>query len=241
VVASVAQWDEFDARWLRVLKKFDISSFHMVRIAHWDEGSDISKWPLIQGNRDEERRKKFLWELAAAAAHLVQQVFVRAVVLPDYRAVDARYCLTEAVGGPYALAQAICLLHSQTWLPERNTPPEQHAWGAFVERGDVGQPAFRKFCETYLVYVPTFVDKKTEAGEDITPLGLADLIAYEHHHLYTRTAMAKADGQQGPSAKDWRGILKVLRNSLPTDAKIVERRYLEWFCHEMNLSTRSNA
>ena len=241
VVSSVAEWEAFDARWLRTLKKYDVSSFHMVQIAHWDERSDIAGWPLVGGKRDEERRRNLLWELAAAAAHLVHRVFVRAVVLSDYKAADARYCLTEAVGGPYAMAQALCLLNSQTWLRERNTPPEHHAWGAFVERGDSGQDAFRRFCEKYLAYVPTFVDKKTQAGEEITPLSLADLVAYEHHHLYTRTAIAKAEGRQGPPPGQWRGILKVLRNSLPVEAKIVEANYLEYVCRELNLPLRRPA
>lgn len=237
VVATVDEWNEFDSRWLDVLRKYEIASFHMAEIAQWNDDNDISKWPLVDGKRDEQRRREFLTELALVGSGAVRQAFVRAVVLDDYRVIDARFPLTEKIGGPYSLAQAACLIQSQEWFQERSQPADKHQWRAMVEKGDAGQTEFRKFCEEYLVYMPQFEPKKNIAGEDITPLGLADLIAYEHSHLYTRIIKT---GAQIPEDK-WRGILRLLRERIPTDARVVEINFLNRMCAKLNLPVRSGA
>ncbi|HEV7596271.1 MAG TPA: hypothetical protein VGO33_14835 [Gemmatimonadaceae bacterium] len=176
VIATVSEWEAFDARWLAVLSKYEISAFHMVEIAGWSKRSDISKWPLVDGLRDEGRRDKFLAEVVGAAIGINQAV-LRAVALRDYNAANQRYQLTEKIGGAYTLAQAQCLLHCERWLLERKGPSREHGWGAIVEQGDSGQKQFRRFCREQLVYMPRFVNKKDANGEDITPLALADLIS----------------------------------------------------------------
>lgn len=238
VVASVEDWNTFDRRWLDVLRRYAISSFHMEPIAHWHKSSDIAKWPLVDGARDEARRRAMFRELLETARGVIRQAFVRAVVLGDYRAVDAEYQLTETVGGPYTLAQAACLLQSQTWLQKQHEQPAKHRWRAIVERGDAGQPEFRRFCEKYLVYTPDFVAKRDESGEDITPLSLADLLAYEHHHLYTRVAYARLAGTQAPTRNEWRGLFRAARELLSVDARIIELGFLERLCGRLRISRR---
>lgn len=235
VVASVKEWDDFDVRWNRVMKKYDMSSFHMVKIAHWHKDSDISKWSLVNGKRDEMRRRKLLAELVGAAIG-IKMAFVRGASLDDYNAYNDQYYLTEKIGGAYTFAQAQCLLHSEGWLSARREPQDQ--WGSIVEQGDAGQDAFRKFCKEQLKYMPTFTDKQNASGEDYTPLALADLIAYEHHNWYTKVAAAKVKGEREPGPETWRGIMRVIRESLPINAAIIEKTLLERFCTQLNLPRR---
>ena len=240
VIASVQEWEDFDARWLAVLSKYKIAAFHMVEIAGWSKKNDISKWPLVNGVRDEARRNKFLAELVGAAIGIKRAV-VRAVALRDYNAANERYPLTEKIGGAYTLAQAQCLLHSEGWLLERKGPSRDHRWGAIVERGDSGQKQFRRFCREQLVYMPRFVEKKDAHGEDVTPLSLADMIAYEHHRWYTKVAEAKSAGEKEPGKESWSPTLRLIRDALPLHAGISEETMLERFCQQLKLSTREPA
>jgi hypothetical protein len=232
VVATGEEWDAFDLRWLEALRKYEVQSFHMVEIMWWR--GDNTHWPLRGGKRDEERLTAFLLELVMVGASFVRQGFVRAVALDDYRAMDTRYPLTETIGGPYTMAQAACLIQSQEWFIQRNKPANQHQWGARVEKGDQGQHEFRKFCEKYLVYMPTFEPKKNKAGEDITPYGLADLIAYEHFVLYKQWIKAQA---QIPR-QNWTPVLRAIRENIFLDARIVETGFLNKFVTGLKLPLR---
>lgn len=232
VVATVEDWDAFDERWLAVLRKYEIGSFHMTQIAHWE--GDIAAWPLKNDERDENRRRQFLSELASSAKG-VSQAVIRGIVLSDYRAANQEHALNEAMGGPYTMAQAICLLNAAAMLREKCDPATTQ-FGAIIEAGDAGQGRFREFCNKVLTVPPTFTGKKAPNGEDVTPLSLADLLAYEHHLLYSKRA---ALGPGAVGKDQWRGILRVLRETIPTDARIVEQAYLQKFCTTLNLKVRA--
>jgi len=235
VVATVEDWNTFDLRWLEVLRKYDIQSFHMAEIMWWR--GDNRNWPLKDGKRDEESLTAFLFELVQVGASFVRQGFVRGVVLDDYKAVDDRYPLTEKIGGPYTMAQAACLIQSQEWFIQHNKPATQHKWGALVEKGDAGQKEFRKFCKENLKYVPAFEPKKNKQREDVTPFGLADLIAYEHHGLYKRMIQAQAHIPQ----QNWSPILRAIRDNIFLDARIVETGFLNRFVTGLKLPLREGA
>jgi hypothetical protein len=232
VVARVEEWNAFDVRWLEVLRKYDIQTFHMAEIMWWR--GDNERWPLKGGQRDEDRLTAFLLELVMLGASYVRQGFVRGVALDDYKAVDARYPLTETIGGPYTMAQATCLIQSQEWFIQHNKPATLHKWGALVEKGDTGQKEFRKFCKKYLVYMPAFEPKKNQRREDVTPFGLADLIAYEHYGLYKRMIDAKS---QIPR-QTWSPILRAIKENIFLDARVVETGFLNQFVTRLNLLPR---
>jgi hypothetical protein len=219
VVATVDQWDVFDLRWLDVLRRCKISSFHMAKIAQWK--GDVGQWPLKDGQRDEDRRKEMFVELVKVAS-VVRKVFVRGIVLADYEAMESRYRIGELLGGPYSVAQLACLIQSWEWVRTQSDPPPP--FQAIVEAGDAGQDRFRRMCEKYLGWVPAFEGKKAPSGEDITPLSLADLIAYEHNNLYNK----RAAGLPVPSREKWRGLTRAVKESLPVDARVIEAGWLEW-------------
>lgn len=235
VVATVGEWSQIDKRWMRILRREQLATFHMKEIAHWR--GDIAKWPLVDGKRDEARRRALFDDLLNASVG-IRQAFVRAVILDEYNDFDARYKFTETVGGAYTIAQAQCLIQSQEWLSDRSTEGGQHYWKAVVEQGDAGQKAFRRFCESALTYMPAFVPKLNDRGEVITPLALADLIAYEHHHLYTAVKTAWNHGLvRLPNDKRSPRISR-LKATLPIDASLVTGESLDKMREALEVEAR---
>lgn len=231
VVAQVPAWDEFDIEWLDVMRRYGVTSVHAKELKEWK--GDLASWPLKDGRRDEQRRIGLLSELVAVAARHTEQAFVRVVALEDYRALEERYFVKERYS-PYTLAQLSCLVHSQEWLQEKHAPATDHKWRAIIEAGDDGQGQFEAVCRASLKYMPAFECKKAPNGEDITPLALADLIAYEHHRLYAETTARRA---QVPRT-EWRAILRSLREKIPTDVQILERRFLDEMAVNLKLRRR---
>jgi hypothetical protein len=86
--------------------------------------------------------------------------------------------------------------------------------------------------------MPTFGSKKDAHGEDVTPLSLANLIAYEHHRWYTKVSEAKSTGQPEPGKESWSPTLALLREALPVDAGISEETMLRRFCEQLKLPPR---
>jgi hypothetical protein len=226
-VSSADKWSRLDKKWLAVRSKYGVSTLHMAKLAHWQ--GEYEKW-----NRDETIRKSFLQELGDIAVREVNKAYVHCLLLRDYREIDKRFMLTEEVGGPYSLLQTISLTDIFEWL--RKSRPARDRFGAIVELGDAGQDAFRKYFGSLAGFMPTFQPKRElKSGEPVTPLSVADWIAYEHRLLYERALPLKKIAHP----TKWRGSLKILRVGIPFDVKILETPFLVSYCQGMGIRERS--
>jgi len=212
LVGELDDWNSFDRQWLERLKSEGIEAFRMADFAHfW--GDFREGW-----EGDEPRRIAFIQTLVRLTNETAYKAFVKAVNLADYRALDRAYKLTESFGGPYAIAQAQCLIAAFEWMQsdlkargEVKSPVK-----FFVEEGDMGQDAFRALLreqihvfEPYVSIVP-----KQPAGEEVTPFHACDLIAYEHRLLYERVVTG--------ATHTWRQSLKEIRATLSPKPTIVD-------------------
>jgi hypothetical protein len=227
LVATVHAWENFDGRWKAVLKKFKVSSFHMKDFAH-------SKGEYEHWKGDEKRRRRFIASLVQTLNRLTKG-FVRGVVLEDFRATDFRYQLKESVGGPYSLAQAACIGSIIDSLMAKFPKSADEPFNWYVERGDAGQPEFRKFLRREWGIEPSFIPRiDPTSGEAYTPLLAADLIAYEHRLFYRR---AYEVGSL-PRHKDRRGSLNAIRRTIAIDPKVADRGFMKRFCEQVNVPLR---
>src|SRR5665213_2033213 len=138
VMSSAVRWNAFDRRFMKVLRKYGVSSLHMKEYAH--SNGEFASWKA-----DESRRAAFLAELVKAAGPWIDRVFVRATIVDDYRKVNQRYRLTERMRGVYAITQGGCLGQAIDWGYHSSNRPKKDKFHAFVEQGDTGQDAFREF------------------------------------------------------------------------------------------------
>jgi hypothetical protein len=221
VVATAAKWERFDQRWKAVLSQEGVSELHMKHFAH--SKKEFAKW-----KGDETRRAAFLKRLTAEAKRGMNKAFGCAVVLPDYRKLDAQFMLTERLGGPYSIAQSICIAMVTEWLIAKKRGQDKVAY--FIEDGDTGQPAFRRFIKSQ-GYEPIVLPRRNASGEPYTPFQVADFLAYEHRLLYEQ--FLKAGRPQKV-----RGAFRQLRRMLAVDVGIFDEPALRAWCEAADFKPR---
>lgn len=227
VVATAQKWAAFDRRWTEVLDEFGVADLHMKEFAHF-------KGAFQSWRGDEERRKAFLGRLIAVAKTGINKTLVHSLFLKDYRRVNARFQLTETVGGPYSLALAACVQRCRVWVEAKKGAESRFEY--IVEHGDVGQEAFARFMASQDEPPPVFVQKKNNTGKAWTPLQAADLIAYEYRRKHTWLA----DTGFLPHQSDRRGSLLAIEKDLPVDAKITDEEMLRVLCRTVSIPARKN-
>ncbi|MGQ0639793.1 MAG: hypothetical protein ACT4P6_03335 [Gemmatimonadaceae bacterium] len=231
VTATVTKWGEFDSAWMAVLKEFGIKHYHTKEMAQWK--GEFEAW-----NKDKKKRDAFIQRLLTVIKQHSNKTIVRALVLPDYREVDAKYELTELAGGPYSYVQAASLFTVQAWLQERKKKPRPTSWNCLIAHGDKGQHQLRLFLKQTLGFEPSFLPRIDSAtGEDLTPFSAADLIAYLYRRAYhDGLAMRKLTLHQA-----WHSAFKSIRSQLPLDSGVIDTEYIENFCRDNSVPMRSSA
>lgn len=226
VVATSAKWERFDRRWSTVLNEFGVRELHM---KHFSQGKgEFASW-----FGQVQRRAEFIRRLIAEIKRGVNKAFVTAVILPDYRLLDLRYELTEQIGGPYSLAQSRAIQRTVMWMAARKRPTDLLTFS--VEKGDAGQPAFRRFIKQSLGKEPTFLERWAPNGEGYTPLQACDLLAYEYRHEYHRIVRDKRRPAES------RKSLASIRRHLPVDAGVVDGEIIEQTCTMVPIPLRQPA
>jgi hypothetical protein len=76
-LAQKDQWDLFEKRWQKILRKFGVSSLHMKHFAH--SIGEFESW-----KNDEAKRKAFLSELIRLIVKTARHSFATSLYLPDY-------------------------------------------------------------------------------------------------------------------------------------------------------------
>ena len=169
--STESQWSRFEDEWLAALRAEGVTMFHMKDFAH-------SRGEFLAWKNDERRRVRFLAGLLKIISRRTRKKFSATVLLEQYRDVDRRFLVREALGAPYCIASQFVVVFANAWMRENH--PSDGALYVF-EKGDDGQGqlqrVFRKYFSRVLEVDPIFVEKKPDLG---IPLQAADFIAYEH-------------------------------------------------------------
>jgi hypothetical protein len=164
-VAPVNQWIAFERNWNECLEYFGVSALHMREFAH--SRGEFASW---KGN--EKKRRHFLQWLIGIIRVRVWHSFASAVLMDDYRKVDAKYCLSE-FSRPYALAGCTCITKLDHWAKRWAEPGDEFA--IVFEDGDVDKGALIDAVKKHFVVTPTFLSKDKSVA-----FQAADLLAYEN-------------------------------------------------------------
>jgi hypothetical protein len=223
VVASRDKWARFDTQWLRLLEDAGVRSVHMKEFTQ-------SRGQYADWKGDEPRRAAFLSALLRQAKRGINKTFVTALNVDDYRLLDARFQLTETVGGPYFLAQTDTIGRTFDWLCRYKRPLGRV--GFYVAKGYSGQGAFINFMKRVRSFAPVVALTVDEAVAQITPFQVADFIACEFRYAYDK--QVRTAGHRVP-----RRSLTELRRLLPVDASVFDARRIEQFC-ERHVPSRND-
>src|ERR1035437_152881 len=116
-VGKSEQWLELEKDWKCCLDDFGVSALHMKDFAH--SQGDFKTW-----KGDEQRRRRFLARLINIISTRVWHSFGSAVIMDDYRNVDAKYQLSEH-SRPYSIAGCSCLTSVRNWALKWLKPTDQ--------------------------------------------------------------------------------------------------------------------
>jgi hypothetical protein len=164
-VAPDDQWVDFERNWNDCLKHFGVSALHMRHFAH--SRGEFTGW-----KQDEAKRRSFLRQLIGIIKARVWHSFASAVLMDDYRKVDAKYCLSE-FSRPYALAGCTCLAKLNRWGQKWLKPEDGIA--IVFEDGDNDKGALVAAVKQHFTITPAFLSKEKSVA-----FQAADLLAYEN-------------------------------------------------------------
>jgi len=164
-LAPAGQWIEFERNWNDCLNDFEVSSLHMKHFA--PSRGEFTNW-----KGDEGKRRHFLSRLISIIKTRVWHSFASAVVMKDYRNVDARYCFHE-FSRPYALAGGTCITKAERWKKKRDNVRDELLY--VFEDGDLDKGNLMRAAKEQFDLTPSFLKK-----EQSVAFQAADLLAYEH-------------------------------------------------------------
>ncbi|MHB1864366.1 MAG: hypothetical protein ACYCVL_15540 [Gemmatimonadaceae bacterium] len=224
-VATVGDWIAFDERRLAQMAREGVGHFSMKDFTAFDHDF-ADGW---KGN--ESRRRPFLGDLLTFTNEHVIKLVVTTLAMDDYRSVDHEREVTETFGGMYALACANCVARTMRWIVDELPDEAAHA---FVEDGDIGQPAFRELIkrdfpmpDRWLSIIP----KYGEGEAEITPFHVPDFIAYEYRREHEQHAA-------GHRHHPIRVPLTMIRGALYPEVGILTKETIESMCDDMNVAYR---
>jgi hypothetical protein len=165
-IAPAEQWIEFERNWKDMLRDFGVSSLHMREYAH--SVGDFASW-----KGDKKKRARFMGRAINIILTRVQHSFASAVVMDDYRRVDAKYRLSEFVK-PLTLAGCTCVNKAHHWARKHMKEDDKIAF--VFEDGDTDKgDLMRSVKQHFPGITPNFLTKDRSVA-----FQAADLLAYEH-------------------------------------------------------------
>src|SRR5688572_26733859 len=93
-IAPESKWRRLESRWREILRRQGVTAFHMKDVAH--HRGEFTSW-----KGDEDRRRRFLSDLAEAITHHTNRDFSVSMFLDGYREVERQFELSERIGHPY--------------------------------------------------------------------------------------------------------------------------------------------
>lgn len=221
--ASSEKWVKFDRAWMAVLKEFEVTELHMNLFAH-------SEGQYEHFRDDKPKRAEFLARLTAVAKRGINKAFVIAMPLTDYDAVNADYAVSEEIGSPYAVTQALGVAQVMQWLHAKKGG--HHHAQFFVEEGDSGQGKFMDGAEEFIGWKPIPLPRiEPNSGEAYTPFQICDFIAYEHRLTYNRYL-------EDDQTRELRKSFLNLRRSVPIEVGVMDESAIRAWCDDVGISLR---
>lgn len=221
VVTPKRRADRLDREWLQIFAEHGVTSLHMEQFA--GGRGEFAEW-----KDDKKRREAFLVALARSAQRHVRTLIITVLDKPSFEAVDRSFALSERFRGKYAAAIIFTMAIAIPWLKE-NAPNAGVVIG--LEEGDAGQKEFLHYSEELLGFRPALMGKRhPETREALTPMQLADFVAYEFRLAYERRIKNKT---QHPSRIGLRHL-----DAVPKRAYILGASTLIKICESMKLKRR---
>lgn len=213
-VASSEQWVSFEREWRDLLSDANLSGLHMRDFN--PSVREFASWRGDRARRDDLRKR-----VIKVIRKNVRRGFAAAVIMDDYRRIDAKYRMTECFFQPYPLAALNCVNKGEKWRTERGyQDPIQYVF----EDGVKGKGVIADALRAFILSPPSF-KKKSEA----LPFQIADFASNQLHKQLTRllTGIKGAERDYFPEL-----------NSIPNDYSVWEETYLENYCQRKGVPLR---
>jgi Protein of unknown function (DUF3800) len=165
-IASIRQWNDFEAAWRFLLAHKQIREFKRGAF----NAREIGDWPNLE-------RDRFLADLAQIIHDHTKHAFAVAISMPAWRKANAKYQMTESNFYPYPICARTCIKLARDWCDAEGYDKKEvqyvfykgsehsgHLIGLLKRDGD---PVLRK-----LVPVPA-------NSEEVRPIQAADYFAWE--------------------------------------------------------------
>jgi hypothetical protein len=175
-IASVEQWEHFEADWKLFLISYKIPYFHMAKLSQF-------KGPYAKWADCPNFRARFLIDAAAIIQSRVQRGFACFVPYEDFKRADCDYELREGLNSPYALAGMLCVANAIMWVRRAKNPPVNLEY--IFEDGGPDKEGLLKAMSKSKLSAPIFKpsrdirDRKMGLRPGVVQLQAADYLAYE--------------------------------------------------------------
>jgi hypothetical protein len=136
-ISRVPKWERFERDWRKLLPE-GVPSFHMTDFVSSRKGWESWK------NQPEARVELFA-ELVDCIEKNTNKGLAISLQLQDYAAIDGRYELTEATGGPYSSVGLACLSEVKKWAIRHDVNHTKIL--CIFEKGDEGSGALMQRAE----------------------------------------------------------------------------------------------
>lgn len=214
-VASLPQWLLFEDDWNRILSASGLRRFQIKEFAQ-------SQGKFKSWKNKEEKRKQLVDYLNGIIRTRVRKAFSCAVLLHDYRKLDADYTLREHIGDPYTLCARTCVEMCSNWARESGHTDEPIFY--VFDAGARHKQQFTEMMDRGKLPVPIFGKK-----EDYLALQAAGLVAWEHLKAYDHIKAHPSKLGAFPSA---------LAN-IPTEWGLYRAQNLEELCRRHEVPIRA--
>jgi hypothetical protein len=166
-IASGDQWEVFDRRWKKVLKKYGVTALHMRDFSH--SRGEFEGWDKVPKKM---RRPLFIGDLVTILQKLMRYSFASTISLDDYRANEERYKIRE-IASPLAIAGLMGVEHLVAVARDMRQPLDQMS--VMFEDGDVDKGNLEDWVRGHFGIRIRFEKKRF-----IKAFEACDLLAYEH-------------------------------------------------------------
>jgi hypothetical protein len=170
-VASVEEWQQFEANWKHMLADHQVPYLHMLGCAHF-------KGPYKKWEKNPDDRAAFIADAARVIRDTVRCGYLCAVHYADFDNVNQRYELRERLSSPYALAGRFCIGRANTWMKGSGRALSEIDY--VFEDGGPDVSGLARVVQEAKLQIPSFRPSRDTRIQDATvQLQAADLFAYE--------------------------------------------------------------
>jgi hypothetical protein len=166
--------NEFEPRWAKLLKKFDIPYFRMEEFAHF-------KGPFTGWEKREDARREFLGKAIKIIGKTTIGSFATGVLIKDWERCNQHYELEEQLFRPYPLCGWACMDNVYRWCRRQRRPYPRNQVMFFFEFGGPDQGDLIKVADRSFHVIPQTPRKIPQDGSP--PLGALQAADFASWHV----------------------------------------------------------